>query len=61
MYGSIHIAAGAMALQGSMSKEIFKQYLTYIPSTIKYLSASSFLIGVIYFVWGEVDELKKSK
>ena len=58
LYCSIYVTAGSM-VQGDISNEIFSQYVTYVPKSLKYLSLTTALLGIIYFVWGEIESFKK--
>ncbi|WP_427137938.1 hypothetical protein [Psychrobacillus psychrodurans] len=45
----------------SWSQDLFDGMLTYVGYTLNIFSVLSLLVGILYIVWGEYEELKLKK
>lgn len=45
----------------SWSQDLFDRMLTYVGYTLNIFSVLSLLVGILYIVWGEYEELKLNR
>lgn len=45
----------------SWSQDLFDGMLSYVGNTLNIFSVLSLLVGILYIVWGEYEELKYKK
>lgn len=55
--------AAAVYVSGmtTWSSDMFATGLEYVGDTLKYLAIAALAVGILYIVWGELDERKQTK